>query len=425
MMKTFLLLLSTLLCLHAFEKNDFAYEKKILLEKSSGAVKFKLSSEIYHKLVYPDLSDLAVFDKNGQLMPKYISGQELSQISSELKEVPFIKFDILKADKQEQLRFEYQGAVVDMQSMKQNNNKDYIVDLRAISTEVEKIVVHSNLKAFMVSMDVECSQDLKRWKSIKEKAVIASLDFQNSLVQNTSINLPFTQCKYLRLRTEKDFNISNVEVQEYPKVVVPSLQSQQIVYKKVEDNLEFSVSKNLKIQRISFELEDKEQFYKLSVFAKNKGEEKYRKLKDADIYSIVSENKTLEKHYIELESRYDLYQIRAQKSSYLPLNLHLSYHYQGQNLYFIAQGQEPYILAFGSFESRTPTTNLAYLISKSSDIDEAKLSKTQLLAGEEKLKPKKAKPSFTKYFVWLSLFLGVLLLSFISLRLYQQLKEES
>jgi len=422
-MKIFLLILLNFYALYAFVKDDFAYGKNIEINKNFGLVSLELSPEIYTKLKHTDLSDLAVFDFSNNLMPQDISSVHKAQEQEKFTAVPFIKFSVLKEDKEQQLRFEYKGADLDVQAKKQDYTKDYILDLRAFDKEVHTLHIESELRQYMLHMDVDCSNDLQAWKALKSKAVIAHLNFQDSLVENNTIKLPFSQCNYLRLRAEKDFLLSKAMVKPYAKEKSPVLQKKEILFKKTEDRLEFDLSKNIKINKLHFTLAPKQQYYKLSVYAKNKEDKKYRLIKNTDIYTISLEGKVLKKHFITLNSKYDIYKIEAQKSSYLPLDLALSYTYKKKNIYFLAQGKEPYTLVFGSLDSRIEAINLAYLISNTDNVTKGKLGQTFSLGGEKRLNPKKEERPLSRYMVWVFLVLGVLLLGYISYRLYTQRSE--
>lgn len=424
-MRIFLLILFFLLTsIFALEKNDFAYGKQLFLEKSTGVVKVRLDADIYKSLVHSDFSDLAVFDANGEIMPREISTSSTIQVESEQIEVPFVKFDVLKSDKDQQLHFEYNGALIEMLSSGKTENEDYIIDLRGSARAVKNLFIYSDEKKYMLSVNVECSNNLEEWISLKKSAVIASLDFQNSLLEKNSINLPFVKCRYLRLKTDKKFLISKVEVQEYSANLQAPLEIEKIVYKKNADAYEFEVSKNLNIKELYFELEDKEQLYKLNVFARNSKKEEWKLISKADIYTIVSEDIRLVKHNISLNSRFKYYKIQAQDSSYLPSKASLSYGYNRQDIYFVAQGAEPYILAFGSYESKVSQISLDHLLANKNIILEAKLSDRIELGGTDRLLPKEKETSAITYWVWFALIFGVLILGFMSYILYKQMKEK-
>ena len=408
--------------LFALEKNDFAYGKHINIEKNSGLIRVQLNSDVYTSLVHSDLSDIAVFDSVGHIMPREISTSSTTTVEAIKQEVPFVKFDVLKRSTDQQMKFEYKGALIQMLSEKQTKNEDYIVDLHNIKRAVKNLYIYSDEKNYMISMDVECSRDLQVWKNIKNGAVLADLNFQNSLVSKNRIELSSYNCKYLRIKTEKKFSITKIEVQEYPLNVSARLEIEKINYKENRNGLEFKLSNNIRVENIYFNIEKKEQLYKLNILAKNSKENEWKRIESADIYTIVSDNKRLEKYSINMNSKYNYYRIEAQNSSYLPSNISLSYQYKRQDLYFMAQGEAPYLLAFGSFDSRVSSVNL-YQSYKSS-IYESSLSDTIDLGGKSKLYAKEKKTSTRTYLVWFALIFGVFLLAYISSKLYKQLKDE-
>lgn len=421
-MKIFLILVFSFLSLFALNKDDFAYSKDIHMQKNTGLVQIRLSTEIYKSLVHSDLSDMAVFDANGQMMPQKLSLVSMRQSDSTTKDVPFVVFDALKSGEKQEVRLEYKGAQIQMLSLGNTKNEDYIVDLRGVGEAVKKLYINSEEKKYMLFVDIECSETLEKWRILKEKAVIASFDFENALLQKDSIDMPFVKCQYLRLRTEKKFPISKIRVQEYPKTTEAPLEKENIHYVNKENGLEFEVSKNLRVQDLEFTLEDKEQLYKLEVFARNSKDKQWKKIRESQIYTIVQEDKKLKKHHVHLNTNYNFYRVQAEASSYLPYGMSMSYTHQRQDLYFLAQGKAPYTLAFGSFEARLVTKGNVFLGNKDS-LSQASLGKKDLMGGKERLVQIKEIPT-RKYWVWFSLLLGVFLLGFISFSLYKQLDKK-
>ena len=407
------------LSLYAIEKYDFAYKKEIELYKENGLIKLELRPEVYKKLVHEDLSDMAVFDAEGKVMPSEISMAMRKTGEKAKKALAFVSFDVLKEDKSQQLRFEYDGTKIEMLSHTPTRREDYILDVREFNRGVKTLYIQADEKKYMLPVDVLCSQDLQSWKNIKQKAVIASFDFQNSLLEKNSIDLPPVECAYLRLQTDNDLKILKIEAKAFSEDKEAVLKRQSLMYKKEEDSIVFEVSKNLRLNTLTFELEDKEQFYKLDVYGKNSPEQRWKKIKQAEIYSISYKNTRLHEGEIRLLSRFNYYKLKAQEASYLPKDIPLSYTYKHEDLYFLAQGKAPYILAFGSFDRRVKRVNIRQGVSNT--VIEADLSRTSVLGGDEKRL--KTKMSSKRYWVWFSLFVGVLLLGFMSWTLFKQMKE--
>jgi len=407
--------------LQAIEKNDFAYMKSLELSKDKGLIKIELSPEIYKGLVHSDLSDLAVFDVEGRVMPSEVSTSMNRANEQVKKELPFVSFDVFKIDENQQLRFEYEGAKIEMLSTKERRSEDYILDTRGFKTGVKTLFIEAKEKKYMLPVDVLCSQDLQKWKIIKARAVVASFDFQDSFLEKNSIDLPQTECAYLRLQADTNLSILKIEAQAFSKHTEAVLKTQRLVYEKEKDGIAFEVSKNLRVHSLNFELEDKEQFYKIEVYGKNRPEQKYRKIKQAEIYTIADEDTKLKQHKISLSSRFNYYKLKPVVSSYLPIDTRISYSYKEENLYFLAQGKAPYTLAFGSLDTRVSHANIRQGSMNGNLSVKAELSKTRLLGGKEKLL--KQKPSSLRYWVWLSLLIGVLLLGFMSWSLFKQMKE--
>ena len=422
-MKIIFFLCLTVLLTYAIEKNDFAYMKRLDLPLETGLVKIELSTDIYKALVHSDLSDMAVLDAENKIMPSEISTYKSVSLTEVRKELPFVSFNQLKSDKKQEVYLEYKGAQIQMLSLGKTLNEDYIVDLRGVSTAVKKLYISSDEKKYMLFVNIECSETLEKWRTLKEKAMIASFDFENALLQKESINLPFAKCNYLRIHPEKRFPISKISVEEYSKTIEAPFEKESIQYIRKEKGLEFEISKNLRVQDLEFTLEDKEQLYKLEVLARDSRDKQWKKIKEAQIYTIVQEDKKLEKHHVYLNTNYNFYRVQAQGSSYLPQGLSLSYTRQRQDLYFIAQGKASYILAFGSFESRLVDKDKASLLANKDSLVQASLGNKKLLGGQEKLLKIKETPT-RKYWVWFSLVVGVFLLGFISFSLYKQLEEK-
>ncbi len=416
-MKHFLLFLAALLSLQAVEKDDFAYQRVITMPATQGVVKLELPLTLYSHFNTNNLQDLAVFDANNQAMPHMIKARHISQQRVQKISLPFSRVKTIKEKKETALNINYQGKELTLIENNSINDEDYILDASQMKEGIDYLQISSNDSEYMLMTDITCSHDLSHWNGLSSGQMLANITMQENAIIKDRLTLNSSACNYLKIHTQHPLNINTIMAYK-AQMLFHQPDPEPLLITKVDNGLEFSVSKQITLKELHFVLPQKEQLYKLKLFSKNATASAWSFVKTITIYSL--QNGALNNLKTPLFTHAGYYRLEAAENSYLPQELQLSFSYDPQELYFIAQGTPPYTLTYGSIKTALPSADLGNMIQPDTHFISATLGQERLLNTEaNKIEEK---PNYTTILVWLSLAVGVMILSFMSYKLIKELK---
>lgn len=416
-MRIFLLLLITVIALQAIEKNDFAYERDIKTSSQQGLVKIKIPLELYKHLNTRSMLDIVVFDTKNNIMPHSIEKLDLSQQSVQTESLPFSRVKRIKQSKETIFGISYQGKKLTFNESNKVSDEDYIVDTSKMEDGIDYLQIKSPDSEYMIQTDLACSEDLSYWQEIARTQMLANITMQNSNIIKNTLKLNGRTCKYLKIHTQKPLNVKSI-IATKVKTFTQKPSSQPLKFNKVNNGIEFKLSKQITIKGLQFVLPHKEQLYKLNLFRKNDGDTEWSFLKQITIYTL--QNGAISSLESSFRANADNYRIEPAKNSYLPEELKLSFIYDTAELYFIAQGTPPYSLAYGSTKSSVSSTNLNNMVKLNKNFISATLGDEKILNINANKIEKKT--NYTTVLVWVSLALGIIILSYMSYKLIGELR---
>lgn len=113
-----------------------------------------------------------------------------------------------------------------------------------------------------------------------------------------------------------------------------------------------------------------------------------------------------------------------------PVELHVGW--APQRLVFLAQGEGPYTLAFGSASRQTTPLPLESLLSRLGPearnrqlIRVAAVGAVHTLGGEQALRPVEAPPPYKQWILWAVLLAGLAIMGWMALKLHRQLTRQA
>ena len=414
-MRLFITLFIGFISLNALEKNDFAYERTLLTSAKTGIIKTELPKILYYHIHNQDLSDLAVFDADGKVMPHILKHLDTSEQHVQREEIPFAHVKTLREHKGEALDINYLDKKFTLIVNSKVSDEDYILDLSKMQRGVDYIQVASSDSDYILNTELACSDDLSHWRALSTSQVLANMTMQNSHIVKTRLNINSSSCSYLKIHTQKPLTITGVKAINTHTVLQPTA-PKTVEFQLLNKAIEFEFPKHLKLQNLIFKLLDNEQLYKLDVFSKNSEDEEWHLLKHITVYTL--KNGELTNLSTPLSSYASHYRIEAAEGSYLPERVELYVSYDPTYLYFLAQGTAPYTLSYGSLKRVDQNTALMKLFDIKSEISDAILDKETIV----NIDANKAvvQRDNRAILVWLSLIVGVLLLGFMSYKLFTE-----
>jgi hypothetical protein len=282
---------------------------------------------------------------------------------------------------------------------------------------IDYLQIRSSDHEYMLQADIACSSDLNHWREVAGELMLANITMQESAITKDRLRLNTGACNYLKLHTQKPLNIETITAVK-TQTLHRKPEPQTVQLSKVDNGLEFSVSKQVTLKELQFHLPPKEQLYRLNLFSRNDDAPQWSLVQKITIYSL--HNGAISKLYSTLYINADHYRLEPADNSFLPQQLTLSFSYDPVQLYFIAQGTPPYSLVYGSIKTTPPSADLRSMIKLNTSFVQATLNEEKVLnSAANKIKKE---TNYTAILVWLSLAIGVIILGVMSYKLVGELK---
>ena len=188
-------------------REDFAYGARLQTEPGHALQRLVLPASIYDAITRPDVGDLAVFNASGAQVP-----HALVRVSDTVKENPDVRLPVfpLKGDAKTHgsdvvvtVEHAENGAVatVKTNAAEQTTLLAYLVDLTSITQPVRSITFKfgEGEASFLKHLRVDTSNDLQTWSTAVYDTVVASFATEGHRIDKETVETdPFT-AKYMRI----------------------------------------------------------------------------------------------------------------------------------------------------------------------------------------------------------------------------------
>lgn len=449
-----LLLITTLLLLgqvaHAASESDFAYGYTLEVDGDGAIYSLSLPEDVYHGLTRADRGDLRVFNSRGVAVPHHIKRAE-QQTREKQPDVSLPIFPLYADTGDTQAGDGYhvhvvtndKGAIIDINYGKTGADgtrriSAYLLDCSQLKQVPNALLINWQASEgdFVMNVRVEGSDDLNHWKPVAGRSTLSNLHYAGHTLIQRRIELPLQKQKYLRLNWTDDKSLMLTGVMaQFPA----SYQSQErkwstfaVTRVDMEHNYYyFDTHSVLPSDRVNIELPQRNTLVMVSLESAASAQGPWYPRYHGLLYDLQFEGnqlKTPDQSLKVTTHRYWRLQIlshEGQPEGKPKLRLG----WIPEQLYFIAQGEAPFTLAYGSARVGSMDTSLAKLLSIDKIRDQQQLIKAaQLgspieLGNRDKLKPARPPADWKKIVLWLVLVFGVAALAFMALRLYKQIDQ--
>ena len=435
---------------HAVSKSDFAYGYTLEVDGDGAIYSLTLPEEIYHGLTRADRGDLRIFNSQDVAVPHHIKRAEqmtkLVQPDVSLPVFPLYsdttaaqttdgsKIHIVTDDK---------GAIIDINYGKAGTDSahkvsGYLIDSSQLQQAPNALLLNwpDNQGDFVMSVEVAGSDDLNHWQPVVSRTTLSNLHYAGHTLIQRRIDLPLHKQKYLRLSWtgDKPLLLANVMAQ-FPE----SLQSQERKWSTFDvtstDSTHhyyyFDTQSVLPADRVNINLPQRNTLLQVSLDSADSENGPWYPRYSGLLYDLQFEGnelKTPDQIMSVTTNRYWRLQI-LNREGQLAGKPQLRLGWIPEQLFFIAQGEAPFTLAYGSARvgpSDTPLgqlLNLDKIQNQQQLIKAAQLGSRIELGNKDKLKPARPPTDWKQIVLWLVLILGVAVLGFMALRLYKQLDQ--
>ena len=459
---------------------DFAYGFELDADGSSAIYKVMLPEDVYRYAIRKDLGDLRVFNKNREIVPHSVQRRKYEKVEADTSAVlpifPLSKVQHeLKAGYSLRIQTDSKGTIVNIDSGKadeENKVQEYIVDASRLRTLPDALVLNWSGErggSFTTTVSVLYSNDLNNWHTIVPQATLVKLIYNNHELGNFAIQLPKTRAKYYKLSwpagrdgvsldslaaeftATKDYR--NIEWKELP---VSNTQNEPTVY-------EYDAKANLPVEKINVIFPYKNVLLDAIIRSRSDLSKEWRVRFKGLIYNMEIDGQTLSNKLINIPLTGDRYWSLETSSIEGKLQQHpqLQLGWIPHDLYFVAQGDPPFKLAYGGAGVPPPpvSTNSFFQninaeqnneatrpkgviadgkggIRKGGSIQfsqgynknnvsvkSAKVMNRVQLGGDIKLKPKIVLP-WKRWFLWSVLVAGVVVLAWMAFNLSKQMEKQ-
>ncbi len=449
-----LLLITILLVLsqisYALSETDFAYGYTLEVDGDGAIYSLSLPEDVYHGLTRADRGDLRVFNSQGVVVPHYIKRAEMQH----RQEQPPVSLPIfpLYAENSNSLGgdgyhvhvvTDDKGAIIDINYGKAGTDTSrrisaYLVDCSQLKLVPNALQLNwpESTGDFVFNILVEGSDDLNHWTQLVSRSTLSNLHYAGHTLIQQRIELPLRKQKYLRLSwtDDKSLMLSGVMA-----LFPTSSQSQErkwssfaVTNKDTEHHYYyFDTHSVLPADRVNIDLPQRNSLVTVSLASAANAKGPWYPRYHGLLYNLQFEGKRLitpDQVMSVTTHRYWRLRILNQEAK-LDGEPTLRLGWIPEQLYFIAQGEAPFTLAYGSARVGPMDTSLAQLLSIDKIQDQQQLIKAaQLgsriaLGNRDKLKPLRRPADWKQIVLWLVLIFGVAALAYMALRLYKQIDQ--
>lgn len=434
------------------QTNDFAYGYSLEVDGDGAIYSLYLNEDIYRGLTRPDRADLRVFNSQGIAVPHYLRRKE--QFTRQVEAIADVEPPIFPLYKDGQagtpgkynihITTNDQGAILDINYGKQDPQArelaGYIIDVSALEHPPNRIALSWTPEQgdFVTALQIESSDDLSHWQTLLSRATATHLAYgQHTLIQN-EFELPLRKAKYLRLTWQGKMALQldkvvlsfaqsyNVEAQPRQWTQVPPER-----YDAKTQSYYFDSAAKLPIDRFAVSLPQRNSLVSVDVESADTPQGPWYSRYHGLLYDLQQEGERLTNPDILLpvnSHRYWRIHVFAETGQLGGEPL-LRLGWIPEQLLFVAQGESPFTLAYGSARVNTISTPLSQLLHVQTQQQQDKLIKLAKLGAKvelgdaSRLQPAPPPRDWKRYMLWSVLILGVLILAFMALRLYKQMDQ--
>jgi hypothetical protein len=413
---------------------DFAYGTPIQAQGEAAAYRFALPIEVYQRIVHHDLSDLRVFNAQGEIAPLRVTLPSTAQPQqARAQAVPLFPLRGSSPAALETLRVTIGGHGSTLRVQTEGAHAGdgatlrYVLDGRGVEKPVTAIVVQwpSGAGDFAGRLMVEASDTLGAWHTVIDAAPIANLHANGQQLVEQRVTFPATRAKFWQLSwvgTAAPFELSGASVESADAGAEPVYSRLVVAGNAVAAHpgeYEFDLGAQAPVERINLDLPVLNSVVGAEVLSRRSVKDPWRSLRRSVFYRLNGAGGELRNGPLDVPAssdRYWLVRLSPADNSIGKGSLRLETQWRAHELTFLARGGGPYELAFGSGAVSSAGTGFEALPTGTS-ILAATLGATQVLGGPQRLQAPPTPFPWKSTLLWVILGLSILLLAGMAYRL--------
>ncbi|GMQ91421.1 MAG: DUF3999 domain-containing protein [Gammaproteobacteria bacterium] len=431
---------------------DFAYAAPLRINSQAALHKLSLPKFIYQTVVRPDLGDMRVFNSKGEVVPHAVRQPLLRDVKSlapvEVQIYPLYGKPNQNLDQLSiKVRQRRGGTVVNIDSDSGENSKKligYLLVTEGIKQPMKALNLNWGNKArdFVGRVRVERSDDLRRWLTVTYNAPVAYLQYGGHRLERRTIELGHLKTNFLRLSwpgKQTPLKLISIKAELADKVVDRSRQwhsATAMVEAEKPGEYFFDLKGGMPVDRLELRLAQRNTLVSASLYSRSRVTDEWQLRTGGLLYDLQINGDALKNPRFQvrpLTHRYWKLKVEQKEGGLGKGMPQLRVGWLPQQLVFIARGEAPFRLAYGSVRPHVQGADFQVdrLINQFSGKDKLGMKQATIgnpveLAGPIALKPAWAETvAWKKWLLWGVLGLGVLLLAWMAISLMRQMGQGS
>jgi hypothetical protein len=430
------------------QKNDYAYGLPVEVSGAAAIYRLAVPEAVYTHLTRADLGDLRVFNAAGEAVPHSLRRPDKPRVDEgDPLVVPFFPYAVIKPGEHRpalvQVTINDQGTVVssraDTKTAGTERVSAYLIDVSALQDAPSRLVFswESPEDSFVAHVSIEGSDDLGHWHTLVSQASLVRLYFADRELGRKEIELPDRKYKYLKLNwpaATDGVRLAGVQAwfSQKTEPVEPSwivLTGSAVADE--QDVFDYRSQGYLPVEWAEVALPEDNSLLDVKLFSRAEEAAPWRTCHTGSFYRLQVDGASLASEparfsrvtnpFWRLEAVSDMSGLGAA----VPV---LRLGYTPHQLYFLARGEGPFVLAFGAHAAPGGQAQINALLArideKNSDmfIGEAHAGEMITLGGADKLQAPPASFPWQQLMLWSVLVMGVFVLGAMAWRLGKQIK---
>jgi hypothetical protein len=343
---------------------DFARGIEVRTDGGGAIFRVTLPRDVYLTVRQRNLDDLRVFNAAGALVPTSIRRVATSPVADELISVPSFPMYTKAATglgTSAQVKIDRLGAVVEVSGNRAEGDMltSYLVDVSSVKEPLASLSLGWNAPdnaSFLGHVHVEASDDLNKWRTLQMSAAIAQMRQGSFTISQRDIGLSGARARYLRLwwPTElQEATLTSVHVR--PQGSPPSVEPEWEILTPAPvpgspGAVSYDTGGQFPVERVDLEFADATDAADVTVSSRADPSEDLQRRHGGLFYTLTETDTRLASAPASISRNEDRYWTveTARDGGWGGRPPRLKLGWFPQELLFVARGDGPYTLAYGS-----------------------------------------------------------------------------
>lgn len=418
---------------------DFAYGLPLDVQDAAPAYELELPEAVYRGVRRADLGDLRVFNAAGEVVPHDLY-QPAAQVATTTVTLPL--FPLPQATGSDNsplsLRLDHGGAGQTLELTLPAAAGGpavwrYLLDASALTEPVQSLQLGwATDTDTLYRADLTVSDDLRGWRPLVTDAGIADLAFGGQRLQQLALEFPASSARYflLTLHGEPKPPLTGVTAEQLPRHVPPPLRWSGVPVTAGEQAGEYRFDHPgvFEVVSLRVELPQDNTLSPLTVLARTQAERAaWQVLGSERLYRLRVRGVLLSDEELPIHPSHDrqwLLRLSPDLGKGVPT---VTLGWRPHTLVFLARGDGPYLLAYGSADAKPASTAAHTLLTELGRGSDTSLVSRAVtlgaaveLSGEQAL-AERLEVDWKRLLLWATLLIGVGFLAWMARGLWREM----